>query len=157
MSTNSSTFAEISELIHDEQLMAFVQEKAWNYESQADFMAGPMPCGLAPEAAWELVSFVRRMGGWPPVRSQMPRAGKSLASGLAFQTMPPAVEQAVSDLSARCDRRSRLWDALNPLMRHRRIVAPLVEDLMAGVERAGFSLSYETVRTLVFGAHEPQG
>lgn len=157
MPTNSSTFAEISELIHDEQLMAFVQEKAWNYEPQADFMAGPMPCGLAPEAAWELVSFVRRMGGWPPVRSQMPRAGKSLAPGLAFQTMPPTVEQAVSDLSARCDRRSRLWDALDPLMRHRRIVAPLIEDLMAGVEREGFSLSYETVRALVLGAREPQG
>lgn len=157
MSTNSSTFAEISELIHDEQLMAFVQEKAWNYESQADFMAGPMPCGLDPDTAWELVSFVRRMGGWPPVRSQMPRAGKPLAPGLAFQTMPPAVEQAISDLAARCDKYSQLWKILEPLVQHRRIVAPLAEDLAAAAEREGFSLSYETVRALALGTREPQG
>lgn len=147
---------EIGRLIHDEQLMAFVQEKAWNYESKADFLAGPMPCALDPDTAWELVSFVRRMSGWPPVRSQMPRAGKALTPDLAFQTTPPAVEQTISDLAARCDRHSQLWEVLEPLVRHGRIVAPLAEDLAAAAEREGLSLSYEAVRALALGAREPQ-
>lgn len=148
--------AEIGRLIHDEQLMAFVQEKAWNYESKADFLAGPMPCALDSDTAWELVSFVRRMSGWPPVRSQMPRAGKAPIPDLAFQTTPPAVEQTISDLAARCGRHSQLWEILEPLVRHGRIVAPMAEDLAAAAERAGFPLSYETVRALALGTREPQ-
>lgn len=153
----ASALAKLGELIHDEHLMAFVQEKAWNYESKDDFLASPPPCGLDAGTAWELVSFVRRMSGWPPVRSQMPRAGKALTPDLAFQTTPPSVEATINELAARCDERSRLWEALEPLVRHRRIVAPLAGDLAAAAERDGLMVSYETVRALALGTREPQG
>lgn len=148
--------AELNELIHDEHLMAFIQEKAWNYESKNDFLASAPPCGLDADTTWELVSFVRRMSGWPPVRSQMPRAGKALTPDLAFQTTPPPVEATINELAARCDEHSQLWEALEPLVRHRRIVGPLAEDLVAATEREGSPLSYETVRALVLGTREPQ-
>ncbi|MEC4273472.1 hypothetical protein VJ923_09915, partial [Adlercreutzia sp. R25] len=149
--------AELNELIHDEHFMAFIQEKAWNYESRDDFLANSPPCGLDADTTWELVSFVRRMSGWPPVRSQMPRAGKALTPDLAFQTTPPSVEATISELAARCDEHSRLWEALEPLIRHRRIVSPLAEDLAAAVEREGLAISYETVRALILDTREPQG
>lgn len=154
--TSEQVMRQIQLLIHDEQLMAFVQEKSRTYESLADFSKSEMPCGLLPEEAWELVSFVRRVNGWPTVRSQMPRAGKPLTPDLAFQTVPPAVEAAVNELAARAGTHSQLWASLEPLVHNRRLIQPIVDDLAAAAQRDRIDVGSETIRALVLGTTAPR-
>lgn len=154
--TSEGAIQNILSLIHDEQLMAFVQEKSRIYESKAEFGASEIPCGLSVEEAWELVSFVRRVNGWPTVRSQMPRAGKPLTPDLAFQTVPPAVEEAVNELAARAGAHSQLWASLRPLVQNRRLIQPIADDLAAAAQRERIDVGSEAIRALVLGTMAPR-
>lgn len=143
------------ELLHDEQTAIFLQEAMENYETREQFLARPKPHGLDEQTAWELVSFLRRIVGFPRFRDEE-LLGEHLGSENNFCTIPPQANRALYAIATRTSSHSQLWHGLRPLQKRSALIRPIVEDLHVASIRDGLSLGYEDVRRLLIDRDEPR-
>ncbi len=138
----------LRELLRDEAFMVFMQEQLEGYATEEAFFAQDMPAGIDPAAAWDFVLFMRRMAAFPRVKDTLSSKSGNLEER-AYWCMPPQTLEVLGDLYAETDVASQLWQNVEPLLMHRRLHKPIVEDLYACALRDGFALDYEGVQELV--------
>lgn len=109
------------------------------------------PASLDEQTAWELVSLIRRVTGFPRLEPHRP------AGDEGFWTMPPSIHAALYDLGKRSSRASQLWQAALATPAQAVLGNPLAEDVYAAAARDGLHLSYERVRSLVAAGATPLG
>lgn len=137
-------------LLHDSDVMMYLQEAPGCY-GRGDGLPA-VPASLSPRLAEELVGFLRRMAGWPPVRNEvMGPAGAS-----SFWTLPPDLAERLGVIFGQVGTASQLWHRLAPLVESGRFHAPLVEDLCACVQREAMDMTYEAVHALVMAERGPE-
>lgn len=142
-------------LLHNDEFMMYMQEEPENYLLKEEFFEKTPPCGIDPDIAWELISFMRRMTGTPAVRKHVPTAGKT-PNDLSFWSMSANVIIMFNEIVMRTGEPSQLWASLEPLQNHGRMLLPFVEDLTAAAFRDGLEVDYEDVRALVFDERTPR-
>ena len=133
-------------LLHDAELMEFVQEHQHNYLYRADFMKEPMPGDADPALMWELVSFVRRMAGRPTVRE----LNKSQPIGRqCFWTATPEMIAGLNDIVSRSNPSAQLTQSLARLSTRPAIQQLALEELEAAGYRDGVDVEHEELREIV--------
>lgn len=140
-------------LLHDAELMEFVQEHQHNYLYRADFMKEPMPGDADPALMWELVSFVRRMAGRPIVRE----LNKSQPIGRqCFWTATPEMIAGLNDIVSRSNPSAQLTQSLARLSTRPAIQQLALEELEAAGYRDGVDVEHEELREIVCDKRAPE-
>ena len=140
-------------LLHDAELMEFVQEHQHNYLYRADFMKEPMPGDADPALMWELVSFVRRMAGRPTVRE----LNKSQPIGRqCFWTATPEMIAGLNDIVSRSNPSAQLTQSLARLSTRPAIQQLALEELEAAGYRDGVDVEHEELREIVCDKRAPE-
>ncbi len=144
-------------LLHDRDVVAFVQGAATRYCPRGEFEKLPLPQGLDPECAWELVSFVRRVNGVPSVRD-VDAAGGLPLDRHAFWTVTPQTSALLYDILAEAGPLSALWGLLERYRGRRDVRLLVAEELAAAALRDGLGrIDYEVARALVLGERDAEG
>lgn len=135
----------------DTRLLAFVQSMIGEYLPYEKFLACAESLGLDGQKAWRLITYARRVTGFP----RLPLDGERAVSGDSFWTMPPVIFEAIEVISSRASAASHLWSVIEPLAHRRQFLQPIVEDIAAAAIRDGFSIGYEEARRIIVDGATP--
>ncbi len=135
----------------DPAVMAFVREAMEVSEPYEAFCARPLPAGLSREMAWDVVSFSRRLQGWPSTMGGDPNDPFT-----SFWVVPRSmVPNLVATMQKTADR-SHLWTEVRRYERQPVVTRFLVEDLHAACQRDAIDVEYERLRAMVVHGEEPR-
>ncbi len=135
----------------DPAVMAFVREAMEVSEPYEAFCARSLPAGLSREVAWDVVSFSRRLQGWPSTMGGDPNDPFT-----SFWVVPRSmVPNLVATMQKTADR-SHLWTEIRRYERQPVVTRFLVEDLHAACQRDAIDVEYERLRAVVVHGEEPR-
>ena len=127
--------------LRDPAVMAFVRSAVEVAEPYEAFCGRPLPSGLSREDAWELVTFSRRLSGWPSVMGD-----PADPLGGSYWTVPRSIVPHLVDTVQKTGASSRLWEELRRLERQPVVTRVLLEDVQAACLRDGLDVEYERLR-----------
>lgn len=136
--------------LRDPAVMAFVRSAVEVAEPYEAFCGRPLPSGLSREDAWELVTFSRRLSGWPSVMGD-----PADPLGGSYWTVPCSIVPHLVDTVQKTGASSRLWEELRRLERQPVVTRVLLEDVQAACLRDGLDVEYERLRAVVVHGEAP--
>lgn len=136
--------------LRDPAVMAFVRSAVEVAEPYEAFCGRPLPSGLSREDAWELVTFSRRLSGWPSVMGD-----PADPLGGSYWTVPRSIVPHLVDTVQKTGASSRLWEELRRLERQPVVTRVLLEDVQAACLRDGLDVEYERLRAVVVHGEAP--
>lgn len=138
-------------LLADERFCALLfalSDRGMTFER---FSRLPMPQGLTPEQAWQVLAAIRR-------HQAVYYRDTCLIGGVQMQqwfTPTRSIDAMLHDLGARTQASSILDTALHERHGRRFIMHSLIEETSAALACDGFAVDYETVRAIVAGDAAP--
>ncbi len=132
-------------------VMAFVREAMEVSEPYETFCDRPLPDGLSREVAWDVVSFSRRLQGWPSAMGGDP--ADPLTS---FWVVPRSIVPSLVAIMQKTAGHSRLWSEVQRCKRQPVVTRVLAEDLQAACQRDAIEVEYERLRAIVVHGEEPR-